>query len=153
MIRAKGMAGLRRPGTAVVLRAAVVLFLLAGMALLAACVHDLNTEEKSEKAEYVICDENHLPEQLQALLAENKKKPATFTYSSTMYLYLVVCYGAKEYGGYSVRVEEMRRSGDTIYLRTQLQGPSSSEPVVRTETYPWIVLRCARTDAFCVIDP
>ncbi len=138
---------------AVLFRTGMALLLVAVTALLAACVQDLDTGGSKEPVEYVICDENHLPEQLHELLEEKKRKPAAFAYRNTMYLYLVVCYGKKEYGGCSVRVEEMYRTKDTIFLKTQLQGPSASEPVVEAESFPWIVLRCARTDAFCVIDP
>lgn len=116
------------------------------------CVKNLNFNEKKEAVEYVICKDSSLPGQLQTLLEEKKQKPGTFTYRNSMYIYLVVCYGKKDFSGYSVRIEECWRSGETLFLRTQLMGPAAGEDSVETETYPYIVVRCPQMDVFCVID-
>lgn len=116
------------------------------------CVKKLNIHGKRQKVEYTICKDSNLPEQLKVLLEKKKKKAETFTYRNSMYLYLVVCYGQKKYSGYSVKVEECSQSEDTLFLRTQLIGPSAGEPVMETLNYPYIVLRCRQMDVFCVID-
>lgn len=134
-------------------RRAVLLCLLAVFCLsVTGCVKNLNFSGKKEPVEYVICKDTSLPEQLQTLLKEKKKKPVTFTYRNSMYIYLVVCYGKKDFSGYSVRIEECWRSGETLFLRTQLMGPAAGEDSIETDTYPYIVVRCPQMDVFCVID-
>lgn len=116
------------------------------------CGRIINPGANKEKVEYVICKESNLPEQLQELMKEKKKKSCTFTFSNSMYTYLVVCYGSRPYSGYSVRIEECSRTPEALYLRTQLIGPSAREPVVETETFPCLVLRCEKVDILCIID-
>lgn len=116
------------------------------------CVQNLGESRQKEAVEYVICQESHLPPQLQILLEEKKKKPGTFVYRNSMYMYLAVCYGRKEYSGCSVRIEECWRTEKTLFLRTQLMGPAPGEGE-ETETWPFIVVRCPQMDVFCVIEP
>lgn len=127
-------------------------FFFSALLLLAGCGRSINLEENKEKVEYVICKESNLPAHLKDLLEEKKKKSGTFTYSNSMYTYLVVCYGPQPYSGYSVRIEECCRTSEALYLRTQLIGPSSSEPVVETETFPFLVIRCKKENVLCIID-
>lgn len=134
-------------------RWAAILCLFAVVCLfVTGCVKNLNFNGKKEPVEYVICKESSLPEQLQTLLEEKKKKSGTFTYRNSMYIYLVVCYGKKDFSGYSVRIEECWRSEKTLFLQTQLIGPAGGESSMETETYPYIVVRCPQLDVFCIID-
>ena len=66
--------------------------------------------------------------------------------------YLVVCYGEKSYSGYSVRVEQCWKDKEQLYLETQLIGPAAGEEVVETLTYPFLVVRCGRTELLCRIE-
>ena len=116
------------------------------------CGRTIHFGPDKEKVEYVICKESNLPAQLQELLEEKKKKSCTFTFTNSMYTYLVVCYGSRPYSGYSVRIEECSKTPEALYLRTQLIGPSAREPVVETETFPFLVLRCEKVDVLCIID-
>lgn len=103
--------------------------------------------------EYVICKDSSLPGQLQTLLEEKKQKPGTFTYRNSIYIYLVVCHGKKDFSGYSVRYRRMlAQRGNTFFLRTQLMGTAAGEDSVEMEIYPYIVVRCPQMDVFCVID-
>lgn len=116
------------------------------------CNRTINLGADKEKVEYVICKESNLPSQMRELLEEKKKQPCTFTFSNSMYTYLAVCYGSRPYSGYSVKIEECSRTSGALYLRTQLIGPSAREPVVETETFPCLVLRCEKMDILCIID-
>ena len=110
-------------------------------------------KEKGKDVEYTICQEQNLPGMLKKTLEDKKEKPGTFTWKNSMYTYLVVCYGRQKYSGYSIRVEECTMRKESLYLRTQLIGPSAGEPVTETETFPWIVVRCDQTEAICIIEP
>lgn len=115
------------------------------------CGKNLAGEEK-EKVEYTICKDSSLPTQLKETLEQMKKRSGTFTYKNSMYTYLVVCYGSQSYSGYSIQIEECSKSKDALYLKTQLIGPSGSEPIMETETFPYIVIRCERTELLCIIE-
>lgn len=132
----------------------VLFFMCVG--LLCGCVSgfhfEWNKEEALQKESYTICEESSQPKRLKELLKERKKKPGSFAYKNSQYTYLVVCYGPKDYSGYSVRVEECAKNSQMLYLRTQLLGPSASEDVVETQTFPYIVVRCARTELLCRIE-
>lgn len=104
------------------------------------------------KTAYTICSWEQLPPELQQTLEEEKKKAGTFSYHNSKYTYLVVCYGPKKYTGYSIKVEECSRGDHILYLRTQLLGPSADEPPVVRENWPWIVVRCERTEDLCLIE-
>lgn len=116
------------------------------------CVKDLNLNGKKEKIEYTICKDSNLPEQLKVLLEERKTKPGTFIYRNSTYIYLVVCYGKKDYSGFSVKIEECWKSEDILFLRTQLMGPAIDEDIIEAETFPYLVVRCKQMNVFCVID-
>lgn len=130
----------------------ILFYSLSVLLFLAGCGKIIDMEADKKEVEYVICKESNLPAQLQEILKEKKKKAGTFTFSNSMYTYLVVCYGPKPYSGYSVRIEECSRTTEALYLRTQLIGPSSSEPVIETETFPFLVVRCEKVDVLCIID-
>lgn len=112
----------------------------------------LGKKEQGQAVKYEICTEKNMPERLQKILEKRKKKPGTFAYKNSRYTYLVVCYGEKPYSGYSVRVEECWKDEEQLYLETQLIGPAAGEEVIETLTYPFLVVRCGRTELLCRIE-
>ena len=112
----------------------------------------LGKKEQGQQVKYEVCTGKTIPERLQKILEERKKKPGTFAYKNSKYTYLVVCYGEKTYSGYSICVEECWKDEEQLYLKTQLIGPSADEEVVETLTYPFLVIRCGRTDLLCRIE-
>lgn len=112
----------------------------------------LGKKQQGQTVKYEICTEKNIPERLQKILEERKKKPGTFAYKNSRYTYLVVCYGEKPYSGYSVRVEQCWEDKEQLYLETQLIGPAAGEEVVETLTYPFLVVRCGRTELLCRIE-
>lgn len=113
----------------------------------------LGKKEQGQQVKYEICTGKNIPGRLQKILEERKKKPGTFAYKNSKYTYLVVCYGEKPYSGYSVCVEECWKDKKQLYLETQLIGPAAGEEVVETLTYPFLVVRCGRTELLCRIEP
>lgn len=119
----------------------------------AGCRRGLELDTPRQSLEYVICQQEQLPSELQKMIENRKKKACTFSFHDTKYTYLVVCYGPQEYTGYSIQVEECEKGDHVLYLRTQLIGPSAGEPAVRRENWPWMVVRCGKTEALCLIEP
>ena len=116
------------------------------------CLEKLGKKEQRQAVKYEICAEKNMPERLQTIVEERKKKPGTFAYKNSRYTYLVVCYGEKTYSGYSVRVEQCWKDKRQLYLETRLIGPKAEEEVVETLTYPYLVVRCGRTELLCRIE-
>ncbi len=112
----------------------------------------LEKRERGQAVKYEICAEKNMPERLQKILEERKKQPGTFAYKNSRYTYLVVCYGEKPYSGYSVRVEQCWKNKEQLYLQTQLIGPEAGEEVIEALTYPFLVVRCGRTELLCRIE-
>ena len=112
----------------------------------------LGKREQGQAVNYEICAEKNIPERLQKILEERKKQPGTFAYKNSKYTYLVVCDGEKPYSGYSVRVEQCWKDKEQLYLQTQLIGPAAGEEVIEAITYPFLVVRCARTERLCRIE-
>ncbi|MBQ9155557.1 MAG: protease complex subunit PrcB family protein [Eubacterium sp.] len=128
------------------------LYLIFALLLLGGCDGGLNLAESRQEADYVICPPGHFPPELKRRIEGKCKKACSFTFSNTSSTYLVVCYGRQEYAGCSIRVEECSMGPRTLYLRTQLMGPGGEDPVVREPTWPYIVVRCQRTDKVCRIE-
>lgn len=129
--------------------------LILGLCIMSLCVSGCGRKlEKGEKVktDYVICEEQHIPDELKKIIKEKEKKPGTFLYKNSTYLYVVICYGTKPCSGFSIQVEECCHTKETLYVRTRLVGPSPAEPSLETETRPRIVLRCPRMDVLCIID-
>lgn len=114
---------------------------------------DLKKNEPEQKVDYMICSEKNQPDRLKEIIRQRRKNPCTFAWKNSGYTYLVVCYGAKSYSGYSIKIEKCVKSGEELLLKTKLIGPSASEEVVEIRTYPTMVVRCARTELLCRIMP
>lgn len=117
------------------------------------CIREVKIESDRKNTEYEICVKEQLPGELQKTIEEKKKKACTFSFHDSKYTYLIVCYGEKKYAGYSIRVEECSKGNQVLYMRTQLIGPSAGEPIAERKNWPYLVVRCKRTDSLCLIEP
>lgn len=115
-------------------------------------ISKLGNKNNNQEVKYEICTEKNTPKRLQSLLEKRKKYPGTFAYKNSKYTYLIVCYGEKPYSGYSIRVEECWKDKEQLYLKTQLIGPAAGEEVIETLTWPFLVVRCGRTEHLCRIE-
>ncbi|MFQ9748502.1 MAG: hypothetical protein ACLRYY_05835 [Anaerobutyricum soehngenii] len=96
-----------------------------------------------------------MPERLQKIIEERKKKPGTFAYKNSKYTYLVVCYGEKS-------IQWLQRSAlkqcwkdkEQLYLRDAADRyPAAGEEVSgNAERCPFLVVRCGRTELLCRIE-
>lgn len=109
-------------------------------------------ETSGQNVEYELCQTGHMPKELEIMIEEKKKEGCAFSYKNSMYTYMVVCYGLRESSGYSIRVEECSRANGILFLRTQLIGPEEGELAAKKNTWPYIVVRCRRTEDICMIE-
>jgi len=120
-----------------------VLFLLLVFlaAFLAGCGEKVQKPEKIKDVEYTVQEESQVPEELLAKMKEKQKEPFQMTYATDGYLYIAKGYGAQDTSGYSIRVLELYEAAEGICFASELVGPGKEEPVLRVETYPYVVIK------------
>ena len=120
-------------------RMIVVLFVMMLLVLLAGC--SSTAEEKLRNLEFVVLSEERIPQELKTILEEKKAQPFQITYQDMENLYLCVGYGEQETAGYSVAVDDLYLTKNTLVARTTLLGPDGTKKPVKALTYPMIVIR------------
>ena len=68
------------------------------------------------------------------------------TYDDGEYLYIAKGYGMQETGGYSIVVDELKSSTDSLFFKTKLVGPGKDKEISNIKTYPYIVLKTEKTN-------
>jgi len=120
---------------------ALILLLVFLAAFLAGCGEKVNKPEKIKDLEYTVQEESQVPEELLAKMKEKQKEPFQMTYVTDGYLYIAKGYGTQNTSGYSIRVLELYEAAEGVVFSSELVGPAKDEPVLRVETYPYIVVK------------
>ena len=116
----------------------MLLFGLRSVLLLAGCG---SGGGEKESLDFTVVEESEIPEELKSVIDEKKEAEFKLTYQSGEDLYLVAGAGMQETGGYSISVKDLYLQDGSICLETEFMGPSQGEPVSRTPSYPYIVIR------------
>lgn len=119
-------------------RAGIVWILLL---FLCGCSMQTNEREKLRDLEYTILEEDHVPQELRAILEEKKAKEFKLTYEEENKFYLCIGYGEQETGGYSITVKELYLSENAVYFDTNLIGPGKGEAASEAKSYPYLVVQ------------
>ena len=82
-----------------------------------------------------------LPDELKNLIAEKQQQPFKLTYSDEQNLYIAVGYGVQSTGGYSISVNELYLTDNSIVVNTELKGPEKGENAGTEQSFPYIVIR------------
>ena len=85
--------------------------------------------------------DSELPQELQTLIAQKTSAPFKMTYSTDENLYITVGYGPQEGGGYSISVNELYLTGNSIVIDTELKGPETGENTGTESSSPYIVVK------------
>lgn len=120
----------------------IILIILACI-LLYGCKSDHSEVKKIKDLEFTVVEDADIPEGLMEKIEEKKSKSFKLTYSNADYLYIIVGYGEKRTGGYSITVDELFLTDNAIYIDTNLLGPSKDAVVTEVLTYPYIVVKTA----------
>lgn len=121
-------------------RMMAVLFVMMLLTLLSGC-SSTAAEEKLRNLEFVVLSEERIPEELKTILEEKKAQPFQITYQDMENLYICVGYGEQDTAGYSVTVDDLYLTKNTLVARTTLLGPDNTRKPAKALTYPMIVLR------------
>ena len=85
-------------------------------------------------------------------LEKHKEKPFHLIYSDQGKTYLTEGYGACPTTGYSIEVNELYETEDTVHFHTRLMGPSAGEETKEITTFPYIVVEIQETEKEIVFD-
>ncbi|MCH5271469.1 MAG: protease complex subunit PrcB family protein [Lachnospiraceae bacterium] len=132
-----------KPKAYFLLRAAACILLLG---LLTGCGLNSGKTTKLRDLDFTVVSEELLPAELTQLIEERKTEAFKITYSDKEYLYLCVGYGRQETGGYSIAVDELYLSDNSIHIGTSLLGPGPEEKKGNTPSYPYIVVKLEYMD-------
>lgn len=135
------------------IRLAALMLAVLAIGTCTACGKEQNKKGKKVKdLEFTVVETADVPEQLLDLIEEKKEQPFKLSYSNEEYLYVVVGYGKKETGGYSIKVNDLYLMDHAIYFNTDLLGPVESEEVEYAASYPYIVVKTEYMDETVVFD-
>lgn len=114
---------------------------VTAVCLLAGCAVRTQKTEKIHDLEFVVLDKENVPPEFKSLIEANKDTPFKMTYADQGKLYIAEGYGPQPTSGYSVEVEEVYETRDTVYIRTNLLGPEKGEEIKEKTTFPYVVIQ------------
>ena len=120
-----------------------IIILLTGlcMCMLSGCSMLSDENVKLQDLGFTVVSEEKLSDELKTIIDEKKAEPFKLTYSDDEFLYIVIGYGTQESGGYSIAVNELYLTEDSIYVNTTLLGPDNAESAEKVPSCPYIVLK------------
>lgn len=131
----------RKPGkrTMTVLSAVAVLALVCiGFT---GCRSEKEDGKKVRDLDFTVVGENEVPEELGKIIAQKKEKPFKLTYGDGADMYIVIGEGPQKGGGFSVSVNELYLTDNSIVIKTVLMGPEKNEASGMDTSYPVLVVK------------
>lgn len=116
------------------------LIMLVSFVCFAGCNKEEEAAEKVRDLDFTVVATVNVPKELITVLEEQKAEPFYRAYSDGEYMYLCVGYGEQSTGGYSITVNELYLSEDSVYMDTTLIGPGPEEEIVESKSYPYVVV-------------
>lgn len=128
-----------------------VLFLIVGvfafcLAFLGGCSLLSQDSGKVRDLDFTVVSEENLSNELKNILDERKEAPFKVTFNDKNYLYICIGYGEQKTGGYSIAVDNLYLTADSIRVSTSLLGPGPDDAGSTAVSYPYIVLKTEYLD-------
>lgn len=132
----------------------MALLVMIGSMMMMACACSMSDSSKEKLADldFTVVDEIDLPQEIKTLLEEKKGNEFRVVFTAKENMYIAVGYGAKDTSGYSIAVNELYQSTDSICIKTSLIPPAKGENVVKQTTYPYIVVMLENMDCPVIFD-
>jgi hypothetical protein len=108
---------------------------------LSGCTVNGDNGDKVRDLDFTVVADTDIPQELKQIIAEKQQSPFKLTYSDDKNLYIVVGYGKQTSGGYSIAVNDLYLTDNSIILDTELIGPEKGENTGTEPSYPFIVIR------------
>ena len=127
----------------------VIMCIMVNCIIMTSCKVEDPQEERIGDLKYSVVKESEIPTELLEQIPQKKEKEFKCTFYNKEHkndLYLIVGYGAQPTGGYSIKIEDLYLTENSIYFDTSLIGPSKDDVVSQVVTYPYIVVRIDYVD-------
>lgn len=108
---------------------------------LSGCTVNGDNGNKVRDLDFTVVADTDIPQELKQVIAEKQQSPFKLTYSDDKNLYIVVGYGKQASGGYSIAVNDLYLTDNSIVLDTELIGPDKGENKGTEPSYPFIVIK------------
>ena len=124
----------------------IMLILILNLTLMTGCGIEEDEKEKVNDIDFTVVPEENIPKELKTLIDNKKKGEFIVSYGDKENLVIAVGYGEQPIGGYSIQVKELYETKNNIFIDTEFIGPSKSEDVSQTLSYPYIVVQMEYID-------
>ena len=128
------------------LKVILILMAIVSCEILGGCSIEQTSGTKIKDLEYEIVEDEKIPEELRAIIEEKKAADFRTTYDMEQERYIVRGYGEQATGGYSIRVKDCYLTSNAILFDTELIGPRKGEVTSPNPSYPYIVIKLAKSD-------
>ena len=119
----------------------LAVILVIGSMIVTGCLGEKEKEEKLEDLEFTVVGERDTPEKLKELIIQKKTGPFKLTYTDGQDMYIVIGEGAQKGGGFSIIVNELYRTENSLVIETELLGPEKGMDVGTEESYPVLIVK------------
>ena len=110
-----------------------LLMVVAASLWLAGCSASKDDGDKVRDLDFTVAGDLDVPDELKKLIAEKQQQPFKLTYSDEQNLYIAV--------GYSISVNELYLTDNSIVINTELKGPEKGENAGTEQSFPYIVIK------------
>ena len=104
----------------------VIITAIAIVGILGGCAVEKEDEGKVRDLEFTVVAQEEQPDALRDVIGEKKEKPFQISYTRGEELYIAVGYGEQESSGYSISVNELFETENTIVIDTTLIGTAGA---------------------------
>ena len=108
---------------------------------LSGCSQDKTPAEKVRDLEFTVVGDQQMPPDLSSAIGQKQTEPFKLTYADDQNLYIAVGYGQQETGGYSIRVNQLYLTENSIVIDTELLGPEKGEETGTEKSCPYLVVK------------
>lgn len=117
------------------------ILLPVAVCFLCACSVENVEEGKKRDLDYVVIEQEEVPQELKEQIEKEEKYVFGLTYADKGILYAARGFGEKKTDGYHAEVTACYESENTIYVETELQGPAKGEKIKKKHTFPCVVIK------------
>ena len=119
----------------------LVMLLVIGSMVFTGCRRENEQEEKLEDLEFTVVGERDTPERLREMITQKKTAPFKLTYTDGQDMYIVIGEGPQKGGGFSIIVNELYRTENSLVIETELLGPEKGMDAGTEESYPVLIVK------------
>ena len=118
-----------------------LLVLMTAALWLGGCSASKDEGDKVRDLDFMVVGDMDVPQELKNLITEKQQQPFKLTYSDEQNLYIAVGYGVQPTGGYSISVNDLYLTDNSIVINTELKGPEKGENAGVEQSFPYIVIK------------